>query len=290
MNSWTTDSQTTLAIIGPGRVGQALGRLLLLAGVRIGWVAARRLAAAKKAVDFIGAGRAVTMDSPDLAGVQVLLITASDSALSEVALTLAKRRESWKGAIVLHTSGAWPAGGQDSVLRPLRLRGASAASLHPLQTVPSARAGVLNLIGCSWAIEGDPQGVKLARAWVRALRGTAFALRPQDKPAYHAAAVIACAGVVTLMESSRRLLERCGVAPGRARPMLGGFVAETAKNFAALGARRALTGPAVRGDWTTIRKHLAALKKGAPDLVPLYDELLHSMLRLSGRRPPLGIL
>ena len=283
-------SQTAVTIVGPGRVGQALGRLLSLAGVRIGWVAARKLSAARKATRFIGAGSPLTLDSADLASAQVLLLTTSDSALAEVALTLAKRRENWRGAIVLHTSGAWAAGGKGSVLQLLRQRGASAASLHPLQTVPSAKVGVLNLIGCAWSIEGDLQAVKLAKRWVRELRGTAFILRPEHKPAYHAAAVIACAGVVTLMESSRSLLERCGVAPTRARNMLEGFVAETAKNFAALGARRALTGPAVRGDWTTLRKHLTALKNEAPDLVSLYDELIHSMLRLSGRRPPRGML
>ena len=70
----------------------------------------------------------------------------------------------------------------------------------------------------------------------------------------------------------------------------GGFVAETAKNFAGLGARRALTGPAARGDWATIRKHLAALEELAPALVPLYEELLKSMSGLSGRRLPRGIL
>lgn len=283
------NSQSRVAIIGPGRVGQAMGRLLMLAGVPVGWVAARRVAAARRATSFIGAGCAMTLDSPDLVSAGVLLITTSDSAVAEVSLALAKRRHNWKGVIVLHTSGAWPAGGMESVLQPFRERGGSAASLHPLQTVPSAEAGLLNLIGCSWAIEGDPQGVKLARRWVRALRGTAFTLRPQRKAAYHAAAVIACAGVVTLMESSRRLLQHCGVAPNRARHMLEGFVTETAKNFATLGARRALTGPAVRGDWTTVRKHLAALKKTAPDLVPLYEELLQSMLRLSGKRLPAGI-
>jgi len=290
MSFRTTDPQTSVAIIGPGRVGQALGRRLTIAGVRIGWVAARRLASARRAVRFIGSGQAITLDSADLANARVLLITTSDSALAEIAQALAKRRQNWRGAIVLHTSGAWPAGGRDSVFQPLRQRGASAASLHPLQTVPSARAGVLNLIGCYWAIEGDPLGVKLARAWVRSLRGSAFTLRSEHKPAYHAAAVVACAGVVTLMESSRRLLERCGVAPKRARQMLEGFVAETARNFAALGARRALTGPAVRSDWATIRKHLAALKGDAPDLVSLYEQLLHSMLRLSGGRPPRGAL
>ena len=280
------NSRTTVAIIGPGRIGQALGRLLTLSGVHVGWVAARRLADARKGARFIGWGRALTLDSPDLADAGILLITTSDSALAEVAQSLAKLRRDWKGVAVVHTSGAWPAAGKGSVLQPLRHRGASAASLHPLQTVPNAEAGVRNLIGCSWAIEGDPDAVKLARRWVRALRGTSFNLRTEHKAAYHAAAVIACAGVVTLMENSRRLLAHCGVAPTRARRMLEGFVTETARNFATMGASRALTGPAVRGDWATVRKHLVALKKEAPELVPLYKELLSSMLSQRGSRLP----
>jgi predicted short-subunit dehydrogenase-like oxidoreductase (DUF2520 family) len=66
--------------------------------------------------------------------------------------------------------------------------------------------------------------------------------------------------------------------------MLRQFVAETANNFADLGARRALTGPAVRGDWTTIRRHLAALRKSAPEFEPVYQSLLQAMLRLAGAK------
>jgi predicted short-subunit dehydrogenase-like oxidoreductase (DUF2520 family) len=272
-----------VAIIGPGRVGQALGCLLAGAGVPIGWVAARHRAEARRAARFIGVGRPVTLDSPELARAKVLLITTSDSALAEVSKALAVRRDDWRGSVVIHTSGAWPAGGEGSVLEPFRKRGAAAASLHPLQTVPSREAGVRNLTGCFWAVEGDRRALRLAREWVRALHGSAFALRSGRKAAYHAAAVIACAGVVALMESSRRLLGRCGMAPKRARQVLERFVAETARNFAALGAGRALTGPAVRGDWETVHRHQAALRELTPDLLPLYRELNRCMLRIAGK-------
>ena len=170
------------------------------------------------------------------------------------------------------------------MLDPFRRRGASAGSLHPLQTVPSREAGVRSLVGCAWALEGDRAALQLAREWVRMLRGRSFVIDPERKAAYHAAAVIACAGVVTLLETSRRLLEGCGVASGQSRKMLQAFVSETAKNFAELGARRALTGPAVRGDWPTVRRHLAALRKEAPDAVRLYRELVKQMLALAGNR------
>ena len=276
-----------IAIIGPGRVGQALGQLLARAHVRIGYVAARSIAKAREAARFIGAGKAVTLKTAEAASTDVLLITTSDSALAKVSRVLAQQRENWHGAIVIHTSGAWPAGGHGSALDALRDRGAAAASMHPLQTVPSREAGARNLTGCFWAIEGDPEAVRLARRWVRALGGSAFTLKSSRKPAYHGAAVMACAGVVALMEGSRRLLERCGVGSKQARRVLERFVAETTKNFVALGARRALTGPAMRGDWETIRRHQAALREIAPDLLPLYGELNRSILKIAGKRLPL---
>ena len=273
-----------MALIGPGRIGQALGKLLSNAGVRIEWIAARRSSAARAAARFIGSGHAVTLRPsgiPDLNAARIVLLTTSDSALPEVARFLAAQRTEWQGRVVLHTSGAWPAGEESSVLQPFRRRGASAASLHPLQTVPSREAGVRNLVGCFWAVEGDPKAVRLARRWVRLLRGHTLTIAPQRKAAYHAAAVIACAGVVTLMESAERLMNVSGVERSQARKMLAGFVSETAANFGRLGGRRSLTGPASRGDWATIRKHQAALRSEAPDLVPLYRELLRSMLKLA---------
>jgi predicted short-subunit dehydrogenase-like oxidoreductase (DUF2520 family) len=271
-----------VALVGPGRIGQALGRLLANAGASIDWIAARRLSAARNAARFIGAGHAVALGSAELNRARVLLITTSDSALPEVARSLAGQRANWKGCVVLHTSGAWPGGGDSSVLQPLRRRGASAGSLHPLQTVPGREAGVRNLIGCSWAVEGDAGAVRLARGWVRLLRGTVLKIDSQHKAAYHAAAVMACGGVVALMDAAERLMISAGVPPAHVRKMLGRFVAETAMNFEKLGARSALTGPAVRGDWATIRKHRAALRRHAACLAPLYRELLRAMMRIVG--------
>ena len=112
--------------------------------------------------------------------------------------------------------------------------------------------------------------------------GVTFPIRPRAKILYHLSAFIVCPTVVTLMAQATALLKRAEVPPGISRPMLRQFVAETAKNFADLGGRRALTGPAVRGDWATIRRHLAALRESAPEFVPVYQSLLKAMLGLAG--------
>lgn len=274
-----------VAIVGPGRVGQALGKLLARAGVPVMLVAARRLAAARRAVGFIGCGEAIELSDPRLREAAVVLLTTTDAALAQVAKELAGREphpNAWQGKVVLHTCGSLPS----AVLRPLKRRGAAIGSLHPFQTIPNPAEGVRNLPGAFWGIEGDLAAQELARRWVKALGGVAFRVRATEKTLYHLAAFLVCPTLVTLMERSARLLKRAGVPAGIARPMLSRFVAETARNFADLGARRALTGPAVRGDWPTIQRHLRALRGSSRDLIPLYRALVRVMFRLTGRWPP----
>ncbi len=298
----TLPRKAGIAIIGPGRVGQAMGKLLRRAGYPVRFVAARRPAAARRAVRFIGGGRPVGLRTSELANASVILVTTSDAAIASVAQHLASLRDDWSGKVVLHTCGSLSSGvvrgkfgrrsdlGNPGDFRALRRRGAAVGSLHPFQTIPNPAAGVRNLVGCFWAVEGDPAARRVASAWVKALRGVTFQVRSSQRTLYHLSAFLVCPTIVTLMDQSLRLLERSGVPAGIARPMLGKFVAETAKNCAELGARRALTGPAARGDWPTIRRHLMALRRVSPGVIPVYTALLRAMLRLIGRRPPPELL
>jgi len=172
------------------------------------------------------------------------------------------------------------------VLEPLKSRGAAVGSLHPFQTVASPAEGVKALKGCYWGIEGDREARRIAAEWAKKLGGVVTYIRPGQKILYHAAAFLVSPTLVTLMDQSIRLLRHSGFPPNRARKMLSQFAALTVQNFAALGARRALTGPASRGDWTTIKAHLAAFERTFPDVIPIYIPLLRAMLRLAGRRPP----
>ena len=138
-----------VAIVGPGRVGQAMGNLLRRAGVPVLFVAARRLAAAKKAVRFIGAGQAISLCDPAVTQAHVVLLTTTDTSLQLVAQSLSRLRDDWSGKVVLHTCGSLPA----SVLSPLKRKGAAIGSIHPFQTFPNPAAGAGSLMGSFWGIE-----------------------------------------------------------------------------------------------------------------------------------------
>jgi predicted short-subunit dehydrogenase-like oxidoreductase (DUF2520 family) len=222
--------RSSVTIIGPGRIGQALGRLLAQARVPIAFIAARNPAAARRAVRFIGKGIPIRLADPRLQSASVFLLATSDSAIAPVASGLAKLgkgRGAWRGKVVLHTCGSLPS----AILRPLKLRGAAIGSLHPYQTVPSPQAGVRNLRGCFWALEGDPWALRVARDWVRRLGGVPFSVRPERKTLYHLSAFLVCPTVVTLMAQATSLLKRAGVPLRISRPMLRRFVEETARSL-----------------------------------------------------------
>lgn len=272
---------SSVAIVGPGRLGQAMGKLLMRGGVNIAFIAARQLPRARKAVRFIGGGKPLSLNDHRLADADVILMTTSDAALNPVARKLAGYRKDWSGQVVLHTCGSVPA----SALDPFKERGASIGSLHPYQTIPSPSAGVRNLLGCFWALEGDRKAVAAARRGVKALGGSSFEIKPEAKPIYHLSAFLVCPTVVALMDYSERLLHEAGVPKRIIRPMLGNFVSETVRNFAEFGGTKSLTGPAVRGDWKTLERHLAGLQQFAPEVVPSYVELVNLMLRVAGGSP-----
>src|ERR1700693_4960156 len=111
-----------LAIIGAGRVGRALGRRLHQLDWKIGAVITCSEASARKAVRFIGAGKAHATLSREVLASRLILISTPDDAVVRVAAELARiGAEELRGKVVLHTSGAL----SSSALRTVRAWGGS---------------------------------------------------------------------------------------------------------------------------------------------------------------------
>src|ERR1700751_1197618 len=98
----------TVAIVGAGRVGSALGRLLHRKGWRIGPVITRSVRTAHDARRRIGSGQPQGGVSQALLAADVVLIATPDRAIAQTAEALAQigGGKAWRGKIVLHTSGA----------------------------------------------------------------------------------------------------------------------------------------------------------------------------------------
>lgn len=198
-------------------------------------------------------GRLVTLGDEPLHG-DVVWITVPDDEIAGVAARLADTQP-WKGQVVFHSSGAL----SSRELTALHERGAKVASVHPMMTF--VRGSVPQMAGIAFAIEGDAAAVKVAKSVVGRLGGNAFVIRPQNKVLYHAFGSFASPLVVALMSAMERVAVAAGIRKSDIKPIMLPLLWQTLKNYLKHDGAKAFSGPLIRGDIATIRKHLNELKK-----------------------------
>lgn len=258
----------TLAIIGAGRVGRTLGRRLHEEGWKIGAVVTRSQASARRAVRFIGAGKAGAGMARQVLASHVFLIAVPDDAIEEVASELARiGAEELRGKIVLHTSGAL----DSLVLAAVKACGAAVGGMHPLQSFSGV--GVPPLEGKVFALEGDAAAVQAARKIARALGGSPMRIAGEKKILYHAAAALAAGHVLTVEEAATQLLLALGMKRSEAVGALLPLTRQVLDNFQRVGPRAAWTGPLSRKDYKTVAAHLRALRDSHEEFAQAYETL-----------------
>lgn len=258
----------SLAIIGAGRVGRALGRRLHELGWKIGAVVTRSAASARRAVRFIGAGKACAGMTRQILASRVILIATPDDEIAVVAQELARiGEEELRGKVVLHTSGAMDSG----VLNAVREKGAEAGSMHPLQSFSGVT--VPSLEGKVFTMEGETQAVQVARRIARALGGSPVRIAGNKKLLYHAAAAMAAGHVLAVEEAATQLLVSLGMKRSEAVRALLPLTRQVLENFERLGPRAAWTGPLSRGDYEVVRGHLDALRESPKEFAHAYETL-----------------
>lgn len=260
--------EKTLAIVGAGRVGRALGRRLRELGWKIGVVVTRSEASSRRAVRFIGAGKPHSGLTRNVLVSSVILIATPDDAVSYVARELARMGgEELRGRVVLHTSGA-----QDSrALAALKEFGAFVGSMHPLQTFGGV--GVPDLAGKVFTVEGDVVAVRTARQIARALGGSLVQIAAGKKVLYHAAAALAAGHVLALVEAATQLFISVGMKRSEATRALLPLTRQVLDNFERVGPRAAWTGPLARGDYKIVESHLRALHDSREEVAIAYEAL-----------------
>jgi predicted short-subunit dehydrogenase-like oxidoreductase (DUF2520 family) len=132
---------------------------------------------------------------------------------------------------------------------------------------------IKNIPGSTFAIEGEGPVVDMLTEIAKALDGVAIELGAGNKVLYHAAAVMACNYLVTLMKLSTDIWQGFGVDSNEAIAALSPLVQGTVNNLINVGLPNCLTGPIARGDVGTIQAHMDAFKEKMPELLKMYREL-----------------
>jgi predicted short-subunit dehydrogenase-like oxidoreductase (DUF2520 family) len=262
-----------IAIVGAGNFGSALAVSLHQAGYAIETVVAHsRGASMKRAQKLAGeVGSAAALDCSAKMRAQVVWFTVPDVEIASAARN-AGDKVNWKGKLALHSSGARTSDELDF----LRRRGASVASVHPLMTfVRGSRAG---LAGVPFAVEGDPKAVGVARRIVKDVGGDFYVIRKRDKAAYHAWGTFASPLFDALLATTEQVAAAAGVHQKEARRRVIPILLQTLANYAALGAPAAFSGPFVRGDVDTVKRHLRVLRR-VPQAREVYIALAKAALR-----------
>jgi predicted short-subunit dehydrogenase-like oxidoreductase (DUF2520 family) len=242
----------SFAIIGYGNVGRALVAALRKEGYVVDEVV-RRTSKPRLTAD-------------------VIWFCVPDKEIANAAKSVASPTD-WRGKIAVHSSGAL----STSELAALKNRGASVASAHPLNTFVAASKNELTEV--PFALEGDARAVRVLTPIIKTLNDGApiFHVDATLKPLYHAMGAFASPLLIALLANAEVVGRAAGVK--EPRRVLAKILQTTIENYLRSGAAASFSGPIVRGDEETVRKHLAALK-GLPRQRAVYKALAESAVEL----------
>ncbi len=228
--------------MGAGNVATHLARSLKAAGHRILCIYSRSIASARllaSGVDAMGTDRKEKVPHE----ADFYLLAVPDRAISSLA-------DSWKQykGIWLHTSGSVPL----KVFADLPF---PSGVLYPLQTF--SRQRMIPMEKVPFLVEGSDQDtLSKVRLLARSLSPYVEEAGSEERLFVHLAAVFANNFANHMVHIAQELMRNRNLDPELLDPLLK----ETMKKILDMGAASAQTGPAARGDASTIRRHLELLK------------------------------
>jgi len=255
----------SVVIVGFGRTGGALARGLL----RAGWPV-RVFPRSGESTRRAAALNLPLADHDALRQANVCVLAVPDNAVPLAAKMI--NADFGADTALVHCSGALDLsafGSDASILE--RERG----SLHPLVAISDPTD---ELAGHSAAVSATSEQLRSTLlAMARDLGLEPLEIPESARPAYHAGAVLAAAGVVALAASAVLALSEAGLDEPRALTALLPLMRSALVGAERRGLARALTGPIIRGDVSVIRSHLDALPS---ELRALYRDLALRALSL----------
>lgn len=251
-----------IGFIGAGTIGSMLAAALHEHGYEVTSIASRTRSSAERLAARINA---TAFENPQTVAdaCEIIFITTPDDAIAKVARSIR-----WQSRHrVAHCSG----GLTIEALQPVTDAGGQVAGFHPFQTMIPGTPN--KLPGATVALEGEGPWVDELEQLAAKLGCPTIEVKSEDKIIYHLAGVFASNYVVTLYNTAVQAFEDIGIPSDKARGALLTLLKGTVANIDAVGLPQALTGPVARGDSGTIVRHLAALEKRSPELLPMYTTL-----------------
>lgn len=263
-------------LIGAGRLGMNIAFSLSgLNTIRFDYICNTSYTSALQSCEVLGFGLPVGTIK-ELPQSDVTWITCNDDSISQVVYDLGLLQNLKRGSFVIHCSGVL----SSSILEPLRAQGCYVASFHPPKSFQAGKPEKNAFADLVCIVEGDQPACQWLQSTFTQLGAQLLTIEPNEKPAYHAAAVIASNYLVTLAHHSQQLLLQTGLHESEAKKIISQLMQSSLINLQQKEhIPEALTGPLARGDLRTISKHLQAIK--SKEINDLYKSMAMATLPMT---------
>jgi predicted short-subunit dehydrogenase-like oxidoreductase (DUF2520 family) len=268
----------SVSIIGVGRVGGAIALALYDQGYVIENLIARNFTNTKSISKKLSDKTEVkSLDEIKSFSSQIIFITTQDNEIEKIVDQLLTKSLPEK-TYIFHSSGSL----SSEILYPLKNKGCSVGSIHPLVSISDSHLGVKRFRDAFFCLEGDEETLPISEKIVKAFGGKPFYLETKYKALYHASAVVACGHLVALIDVSMEMLAKCGLDADVSKNILMPLVKSTIQNLEIQKNNEALTGTFARADTETFDKHLSAINEySSKDILEIYLILGERSLELA---------
>jgi predicted short-subunit dehydrogenase-like oxidoreductase (DUF2520 family) len=244
----------SVSLIGSGNLAWHLAPALDNAGYPVREVYSRNAQHAKALVERLYDAQVKATTDFSTSPSRLFVVAVADDAIEQVAREIILPDE----AILVHTAGSQP-------LDKLAFAAASGTGVfYPLQTF--TKGFKVDFRTVPFFVEADSDRImQELMKMAGSLSKQVFQLTSQERLALHLAAVVACNFTTYMLSLAHDITSQHRLTFEWLKPL----IAETVNRTFQVGPHQALTGPARRGDFETLDRHLLLLQN-KPEVAELY--------------------
>ena len=265
-----------IGFIGAGKAGVSLGSYFASKGLEISGYSSRRMESALSAARITDSSAFSSLKEL-IEHSDTIIISTPDDALPVVWKELQTLDP--EGRIVAHLSGSL----SSDIFEGIGQNGASGYSIHPMFAFSSRDGSFDGLQDAFFTLEGPEDRMEEVRELFRITGNRTLLIEKEYKTLYHASNVMVSNLVIALISAGCRSFEKCGVVQREPLEALLPLIRCNIGNISSKGLTGALTGPAERNDFKTVRKHLDVLDG---EERAIYILLTEKLARLAAEKHP----
>jgi len=238
-------------IIGAGKLAYSLTSALLDAGYSVQSVISRKLSSAKSLAKKFSISHYSNSIGKIPEDINIFFLTVPDGEIKKAAENLSKLKKNFRDCICIHFSGVE----NISALKALKKKWCAVGSLHIIRPFPSK--STVDLKNFPVSVETEDKRVNSFLIHLcNKLKLKPHRITSDEKVLHHLAAVHSSNFLVGNLFNAFCLI---GSKKNLPKEILKQTTQSALNNVFKLSPSRALSGPIDRGDFYTIKKHLAAL-------------------------------